>query len=175
MAIVDDVGLLCLIIDGSDGHEIAGRTRLQKIAYFCRRLGWDIRDYKLHYYGPFSFALADTVETAESVGLIRQSSDVPHLFSLTGEGSGLVRRFKEGAGDARKVEDTQALARRLSGWDARELELAATIDFVQKNEQNLEKAELLDKVGRIKENFSPDQILDAYGKWKGLMGSIRPG
>lgn len=175
MAIVDDVGLLCLIIDGSDGHEVAGRTKLQKIAYFCRHLGWDMRDYKLHYYGPFSFALADTVATAESVGLIRQSDGVPHMFSLTGEGGSLVRRFKEGAGDAGRVEATQDLVRRLSGWDTQDLVLAATIDFVQKNEQDLKEAELLDKVGRIKENFSPAQILDAHGKWKRLMGSIRPG
>ncbi len=172
MAIIDDVGLLCLMIDGNANKEIIGRTRLQKIGYFCRYLDWNIRDYRLHYYGPFSLALADTVETAESIKLISQSADTPHRLRLTGKGEDLVRKFEDNVCDPTKVKKTRDLVKLLSGWEIKELELAATIDFVGRNERDLAKAKLLDKVGMIKKNFSPKQIQDAYKKWKEIMASI---
>ena len=64
MTLINDVGLLCMAIDGSKDRQIVGRTKLQKMIYFCQYLDWDIRDYRLHYYGPFSFTFANTVKTA---------------------------------------------------------------------------------------------------------------
>jgi len=65
-AMVNNVGLLCLIIDSGEGSAVSGRVRLQKAAYFCQYLGWPLRDYRLHYCGPYSQTLAETVVDAES-------------------------------------------------------------------------------------------------------------
>ncbi len=165
MAIIDDVGLLCLIIDGGKNHQIAGRTKLQKIAYFCQYLDWDINGYQLHYYGPFSFALADTAKTAESVGLVEQSSNTPHTFSLTDKGINLIEKFEKDVCDPAKVKKTRNLVTNLSNWNKEELELAATIDFVKRNSPDIKDADLLDKVHAIKENFSTDSIKNARKKW----------
>lgn len=165
MAIVDDVGLLCLIIGGGENHKIIGRTKLQKIAYFCQYLDWDITDYRLHYYGPFSFALAETIKTAESVGLVTQSSETPYSFSLADKGGKLVEKFAKNVCDPNKVRETRKVVENLSRWSKKDLELAATIDFVKRNTPAIEKTALLDKVGTIKENFSTDEIKNAHGKW----------
>jgi len=172
MAIIDDAGLLCLIVDSGADHRIEGRTRLQKIAYFCQYLDWDIGDYRLHYYGPFSFALTDTAKTAESAGLVEQSGDAPHTFSLTEEGSKFLQKFEEDVCDPGKVADTRSLVTRLSRWSKEELELAATIDFVDRNGPAIRKDDLLDKVGKIKGNFSTDSVRSAHRKWTGLRKSL---
>ncbi len=172
MAITDDVGLLCLIIHGGRDHQIAGRTKLQKIAYFCQYLDWDIGDYRLHYYGPFSFALTDTAKTAESAGLVEQSSNTPHTFSLTKEGIKFLEKFEKDVCDHAKVKSTQNLVMSLADWSKEDLELAATIDFVERNSPDIEKNDLLDKVHKIKGNFSTDSIKNAHRNWTRLKRSL---
>ncbi len=166
--LVDRVGLLCVIIDGGNDHKIVGRTMLQKITYFCRYLGWDVGHYRLHYYGPFSFELTDTIKTAQHAGLITEGDDTPHTFELTKTGRDTMKQFTKNICDSDKLKNTCNLIAKLSTWEKTEIELAATIDFVSGNTPDLKKDDLLDKVGKIKENFSARDIQNAYRMWKKL-------
>ena len=164
MTVIDDVGLLCLAIHSGNDHEIIGRTKLQKMIYFCQYLGWDVSDYKLHYYGPFSFGLVDTIKTAESSEFIDQGNAQPYTFSLTDDGNAFLEKFETRVCDTDKVADTREFIQYLSDWTKEELELAATLDFVSQSNPNITPANLITKVGIIKENFDQEDIADAYHK-----------
>ena len=55
-----------------NGGKLTGRTRLQKQAYLAHCCGADLHelDFIYHYYGPYSFELADGCVDAEVEGLI---------------------------------------------------------------------------------------------------------
>lgn len=167
-ALVNNVGLLCLIIDGSDGKEVRGWVRLQKVAYFCQYLGWSLRDYRLHHYQPFSQTLADTVVDAESGGVISGDSEEPRAFHLTDYGREVTGLFVENVCERDKVDKTLRLVRRLSGWPREELELAATIDYVA-NGSYMTKSALVGKVGAIKPSHARGKVEQAHSMWKRLV------
>ena len=173
MGMLDRVGLLCMIVDGGNNHEIIGRTMLQKIAYFCKYLEWDVGYYQLHYYGPFSFQLTNTIQIAENIKLIEQGNETPHLFRLTDKGKRTVDKFTENICDPIKVKNTRTLISQLSKWEKKEIELVATIDFVNTNTPHIKKEELIGKVHIIKSNFRRTQVQKAHDKWKHLMNSIK--
>ena len=167
--VVDNISLLCLIIDGSEGKAVRGKVRLQKMAYFCQYLGWSLRDYRLHHYGPFSQTLASTVVGAESEGLIAPGGgEEPRIFQLTDYGREVMELFVENACDRGRVAKTRRLAKRLSDWEREELELAATIDYVA-NGSSMTRGGLLDKVGMIKPAYTRKKIEHAHSRWKRLV------
>ena len=167
-ALVNNVGLLCLIIDGSDGRAVRSRVRLQKVAYFCQYLGWSLRDYRLYRYQLFSQTLADTVADAESGGVITGDDGEPHALHLTDYGKKVTGLFIENVCDQDKVDRTRRLAQRLSGWSREELELASTIDYVA-NGSRMTKSALLYKVGAIKPAYAQGEIEQGYSKWRRLV------
>ncbi len=172
MTVIDDVGLLCLAINSGENHEIVGRTKLQKMVYFCKYLGWDVSDYKLHYYGPFSFGLADTVKTAENSKFINQGNAPPYTFSLTDDGNEFLDKFKTRVCDPNKLTNTRKLIQYFSDWTKEELELAATLDFVNQSNLGITQTNLIAKVGIIKENFTQEDITATYHKLRGLKESL---
>ena len=167
-AMVNNVGLLCLIIDGAKGSVVRGWIRLQKAAYFCQYLGWPRLDYKLDYYGPSSLALAETVADAESAGLIRQDRGNTSRFSLTDAGREVLGLFVEEVCDRGRADKTRRLARLLSVWPSTDLEIAATLDYVA-NGERMSKGDLLDKVRSIRPTRRRDSIARAYAAWKRLV------
>ena len=169
---VNNIGLLCLIIDSNDDKVVSGRVRLQKTAYFCQYLGWPLRDYRLHYYGPYSQTLAETVASAESAGLVSQSAGEPHEFRLTDGGREVLALFVDEVCDRAKVDKTRRLARRLSDWPPGRLELAATIDYVASGSR-MSRDDLLDKVHAIKPAHRKPKIAEAYAEWRRLVRAAR--
>lgn len=165
MAVVNDLGLLCLVVDSREDKKIEGRTKLQKIVYFCQYLDWEINDYRLHYYGPFSFGLANTIKMADDSNFISQTRGHRHTFSITKDGSKFLDAFESKVCNKDKVKKTRMLVSSISNWSREELELAATIDYVYKSNAGITKADLLGKVKTIKSNFSRLNIENAHGKW----------
>ena len=166
--LVDNVTLLCLIIDASNGRSVKGKVRLQKVAYFCQYLGWSLRDYRLHHYGPFSQTLADTVIDAKSEGLVVWGKEEPRTFQLTDYGREVMELFVENACDQDKAGKTRRLAQRLSDWSREDLELAATIDYVA-NGSRMAKGRLLDRVASIKPAYTRGRIEEAHSLWRRLV------
>ena len=105
--------------------------------------------------------------------MIKQGNETPHLFRLTDKGKRTVDKFTENICDPIRVKNTCALIAQLSKLEEKEIELAATIDFVNTNTPHIKKEELIDKVHRIKNNFRRTQVQKAHDKWKHLMNSIK--
>ena len=77
-SLLESMGLLCLAIKNSHGSDV-GRTKLQKMIYFADRyMGWDVGDYRLHYYGPYSRNISSTLE------IVRESliEETPSLIEV---------------------------------------------------------------------------------------------
>ena len=172
LAVVDDMGLLCLVVSSGASGKIVGRTKLQKIVYFCQYLNWDVNDYRFHYYGPFSFGVANIVKTARDCGFVDQAGDMPCTFSITKKGSEFLGEFKANACSESKAKKTQRLVAHLSVWSKKDLELAASIDYVRKSNPGISKNELLDKIKAIKSNFSQAEIKNAHSLWQKLKRQI---
>ena len=166
--LVNSIGLLCLIIDSGNGNEVVGRASLQKIAYFCQYLGWPLRDYALHYYGPYSQTLAETLADAESSGLISQSGGEARRLRLTDAGREALELFVERVFDPDRVGRTRRLARLLSDWTRTDLEIAATIDYVASGSR-MKRGDLLGKVRSIKPAHRKDRVEKAHAAWKKLV------
>jgi hypothetical protein len=97
-----------LLSDGDDG--IDARVRVQKVAYFLKRLGYDIGfEFDLYYHGPYSSELANTIELLAHLG----DDELARLAVLCLE-----------AGDCRSIRST---VERLSQYPTGILEVASTI------------------------------------------------
>lgn len=165
-SLIESLGLLCLAIRHGQDNDV-GRTKLQKMIYFADRyLDWDIGDYRLHYYGPFSSNVASTLKTARNE-LIKETRQIigPYHYDLTEDGSTFMDEFINTIYDKGKTQHTIELFQELSTWSKDNLELASTLDYVSRNIPSLSHGELVDRVSIIKDNFNRDSIEAAYQLW----------
>jgi len=160
------MGLLCLAIRNSNENNI-GRTKLQKMIYFADRyLDWDVGDYRLHYYGPYSRNIASTLKTIRGQLINEQMPDHgPYGYELTEDGNRFLAEFADNVCDSAQIESTSELFRELSQWKRAQLEIASTIDYVQRNNPTANRDSILEQVQTIKDNFPPDFITQTYGQW----------
>ena len=164
MGLIENSALLCLAIQ--QGGEETGRTKLQKMIYFADRyLGWNVSDYKLHYYGPYSRNIATTLRTIRNE-LIDENIPVigPYQYQVRDEGRHFLETFGERC-DANQLEATSALFTQFGEWTKDELEIATTLDYVDKNTPGINRDGLIEKVSIIKDNFDTDFIQKVSEKW----------
>lgn len=160
------MGLLCLAIKNSSGSD-TGRTKLQKMIYFADRyLDWDVGDYKLHYYGPYSRNISLTLKTVRK-NLIEETVPErgPYKYVVTEQGEQFLADFAEHVCDEDRIRSATKLFGELSEWNREQLEIAATIDYVQRGSPGLSKNKILECVRTIKDNFPSDFIDDTYDRW----------
>lgn len=165
-SLFESMGLLCLAIEQGGDNDV-GRTKLQKMIYFADRyLGWDVGDYKLHYYGPYSQNVTESL-LAVTEDLVDETIPEfgPYQYELTENGAAFLGYFVDTMCDEQKIDVTRAMFNELSGWSKDDLELAATLDFVANNTPGITKDQLLAKVRAIKENFTPESIARAHDLW----------
>ena len=165
-SLIESLGLLCLAIQEGEGKEV-GRTKLQKMIYFADRyLDWDVGDYGLHYYGPYSQNLAATLKTAKGE-LIKESQPEfgPYQYDLTQQGTQLIEEFGKNVSDGEKTQKTRKLFQEISQWSKDDLELTATFDYVSNNITKITKDDLIEQVSTIKDNFTIESIEHAYELW----------
>jgi len=97
-----------LLSDGDDGIE--ARVRVQKVAYFLKRLGYNIGfEFDLYYHGPYSSELANTIELLAHFG----DDELAQLAVLCLE-----------AGECRSI---RSIVERLGKYSTDVLEVASTI------------------------------------------------
>ena len=166
------MGLLCLAIKNSHGSDV-GRTKLQKMIYFADRyLDWDVGDYRLHYYGPYSRNISLTLKTVRGRLIEETVPDRgPYKHSVTAQGEQFLINFAKHVCDEDQIRRAKELFGELSTWSRDHLEIAATIDYVQRGNPGLSRDNLLERVRTIKDNFSPDFINDAYDRWNAWKNS----
>jgi uncharacterized protein len=116
-----------------------GRVRIQKTAYFLKRLGAaELKhvDFFYHHYGPFSWTVADCLVDGVQCDAIRETPK-----PLVDDRQAYEYRVSEDLRD--KVEEvspksralTERLLRRVKSENWRTLELASTIDYLQNRER----------------------------------------
>lgn len=159
------ISLLCLAIKYGSGNKL-GRTKLQKMIYFADKyLRWDISDFKLHYYGPYSENIASTIQTIKNE-LIQETIPEfgPYDYQLLDKGYEFLENFEQSNKDNNKIETTIKIFTELSKWEKADLELVATIDYVYRNSMNKTRDKIVEKVSIIKDK---DNLVveDAYDKW----------
>ena len=169
-SLLESMGLLCLAIKNSHGSDV-GRTKLQKMIYFADRyMGWDVGDYRLHYYGPYSRNVSLTLKIVRE-SLIEETvpDRGPYKYSVTAQGEQFLDDFARHVCDEGQIRRAERLFGELSKWRRDQLEIAATIDYVQRGNPDLSRNKLLERVRTIKDNFSLRFINDTYdrlSRWK---------
>ena len=119
------------LIKLNDG-ELTGRTRLQKEAYLLDRCGAELGlAFTYHYYGPYSFELAEGWEDAHAEGRIEIEEELGRYgvpYSIF--------RLKESSGEPEDLgslaaSSVRAQLRKMAGVSDIVLELAATIEYLK--------------------------------------------
>ena len=118
-----------------NGGKLIGKTRLQKQAYVVDCCGAKLHelDFIYHYYGPYSFELADGCLDAKAKGLITMEErygrySAPYsVYKATGAGPGQ----PEGIGEL-SPEKSKCVVDRTNRASSVALELAATAAFLQR-------------------------------------------
>ena len=136
------------------------------IYFVDRYLNWDVGDYRLHYYGPYSRNISLTLKIAQE-SLIEENipDHGPYKYSVTEHGEQFLAEFVSHVRDEDKIRRAEELFGELSEWDREHLEIAATIDYVQRGNPDLSRDDLLERVRIIKGKFYPDFINDMYDRW----------
>lgn len=162
--------LLCLI--DASGGAIAGRTLLQKKAFFVTQLlGEDFGlKFDAHYYGPYSSTVEGTTTQLKNLGFLQESNtgfgilsdgfEVRRYdYSLTSDGKVLVEKLR----NTREYESINNATRRmLAAGDPNymELSIAAKAYFLLKKKEGGETsvAELIKQAEKYSWNISPESV-----------------
>lgn len=162
------------LVDKSHG---LGKVQLQKTIYFLERafqVPMDY-DYVMHYYGPYSFELDNTLSEMQGKGVlsIRQvvypAGYVGYDISLGKEVETSWKLTNEYIEKANQVVDI------FKPMDAQTIELWATIHFVRsilkEKEIDFDKEAVAKEVRLLKPKFSEQDIEQTYGEMqnKGLL------
>jgi uncharacterized protein YwgA len=121
------------------GGSIEGRLRIQKAAYLLKVLGaaeFSRTRFRYYYYGPYSRELSGSLQEAVAAGFLREDVEglydqsVRYHYSLSDKG---LRWLEDVSTDVeRRFAEKIPLLRQAS---QRALELAATIEFLEQEEQ----------------------------------------
>jgi len=142
-----------------------GKTMLQKLVYFLQEIAHIPIGYRflLYYYGPYSKELNNDLYYLEFLNAIKITySEGSYQISL-GEDRDFI--LKKGGGLLKKYRSQfKKIIDHFHNFDARTLELLATIVYIQKDAERkgekITKEELLDSVKNIKVKFSEAEIED---------------
>ena len=137
-----------------------GKTSIQKIVYFLQSglevpLGYR---FKMHYFGPYSEDLDGKLSLASAMGIVEIRDD----------SAGYGYHIKPGKFDVEDVEPTMTSDEidetiiELAELELPQLELLATVHFVQTIQSQWDRGKVIRTVGRLKPKFSDKRIERAY-------------
>jgi uncharacterized protein YwgA len=162
---------LLSLIDASGGA-VAGRTLLQKKAFFVTQLlGEDFGlKFDAHYYGPYSATVEGTATQLKNLGFLQESNtgfgivsdgfEVRRYdYALTSDGKVLVDRLRN-TPEYKSIND--AIRRMLAAGDPNymELSIAAKAYFLLKKKEGsgMSVAELSKQAEKYSWNISPESV-----------------
>jgi len=142
-----------------------GKTVLQKLVYFLQEIAQIPIKYRflLYYYGPYSRELNNDLYYLEFLNAIKITYLGEGYRISLGEDKDFIL---EKGRDFLKAHQSQfrKIVDHFHNFDARTLELLATIVYIQKDAkrkgEKITKEELLDSVKKIKIKFSEREIKD---------------
>lgn len=124
---MDAEALLIAVLDTMPQHEVRGRKRLQKLAFFAVQTGTsaDVRFF-LHDYGPFSTQLAAATDVLSYVGAITEEEA---QLSKTKRYYKVYRLTDPNLVTEKLPRDSAIALQKLSNYSTVELEIASTIRY----------------------------------------------
>lgn len=153
------------LVDKSHG---LGKVQLQKTIYFLQEVfqvptGYD---YVMHYYGPYSFDLDDTLSEMQGKGVL-SISYVLYPAGYLGYDISLGKNTESDLKLASNYKDkADQVVNIFKPMDAQNLELWATIHFVRsilaEKERDFGKKAVVKEVGLLKPKFGEQDIEKAY-------------
>ena len=161
-----------LLITHAAGDRIAGRTVMQKLAYFCG-LGLNTAlGHRAHFYGPYSSQVEDAVSNAVIAGELHETVErMPHwhggpdvlkyTYDLTEAGKARVDGLIEHNSQAwdRVRDAVEGIRAVLPNLDQKTLSSAAkTFLIISESEEGVEEAEIPELAKRLGWELDPDQV-----------------
>lgn len=157
------IAVICRIVDLSNGP--SGKTKIHKIVYFLQEglreglrlpLGYY---FKMHYYGPYSVRLEDRLALAKAMGYID--------ITLAPDGFGynislMDIRVDDAEHSLHLSEEIDAVIGKLLAVPLLDLELWATVHFIQSLRPTWDREKVVDTVRRVKPKFTAKKIDTAY-------------
>ena len=139
-----------------------GKIKIQKILYFIQEaLGAPLEyRFRMHHYGPFSEDIESDISVMRAVGYIDVEADANgygyHITPASEEQLPWDSELAKYRGEMVDAIDG------LKVLDASDLELFATVHFVQHLLEKASKEDVLDSVSQLKPKFTKQTIQSAY-------------
>jgi|SRR5208282_3388 len=125
--------IVTYVVALNEGGKVVGKTRLQKMVFLLDQCGLKSGcSYDYHYYGPFSAEIAEAAEDAYHLGQLNYEENpgfyaVPYgVYEIARPSANVPEAI--GGLERRTVEGKLNL---MGGYSAIELELAATLQYLQ--------------------------------------------
>ena len=153
------ISVICRIVDLS--KKAPGKTSIQKMVYFLQEglslpLGYY---FKMHYYGPYSEKLDRNLAVADAMGHV----DITLNPDGFGYSISLGEYYVDDAEHSFHMDDDAVnMIRRLSDLPLLDLELWATVHFIQRLRPTWAREKVVDTVRRVKPKFTAERIDTAY-------------
>jgi uncharacterized protein YwgA len=142
-----------------------GKTKLQKLTYFLQEafglpLGYR---FQMYHYGPYSFDLDDELSRTKTLGYVDVEPDPDgygfHILPIN--------TAPETPGSY--AERVEAVVERFGHLDAGQLELLATLHFVQITTQVNDEERVMKLTQSLKPKYPFDRIRDSSRQLKELL------
>ena len=144
--------------------EDTGKTKLQKLLYFTQEAVGAPLEYKfrMHHYGPFAEDIENDISFLKVIGHLDVQPDTSgfgyHIRPASFEPLPWDEELEKFKGKMTETID------KLGMLDISELELSATVHFVQQLLKEPTRESVIENVSRLKPRFSPQTIRAAYNK-----------
>ena len=142
-----------LVLRLNEKTDQVGKTTIQKMIYFLKKMGLVEYEYTLYHYGPYSFEVESEVEQLESSGVLSISWNPDRGYFIRLAEGYSVTELEEGV---RGVIDS--LVEKFGHKKAKELSLIATVLHFY---GRLPEDRIIEVVKSLKPQFSEAEIRDA--------------
>ena len=178
-----DVRSFVRLVFLAQGGRIEGRTKLQKTVYFVGLLTDQLDDlgYRPHYYGPYSPAVADAVDTDRSLGFLDQETLVigsdargferaRYDYRLTDDGESIAKKYSTQRSDIyQKIERACRTLQSAGAIDYMEMSIAAkTVHILKASGQPLTESAIKSTAQEFGWKLEEKDILEAGAYLKKL-------
>ncbi|ADL43325.1 hypothetical protein COB47_2066 [Caldicellulosiruptor obsidiansis OB47] len=163
----------------STGNKV-GKKFLQKVVYLLQRKGLNLNyNFSIHYYGPYSSQLEYDIHRLEMNRLVRIDPKDGYTHEIIPEEVSDDEKYLSHHDiemiDSKEIKD---LIKNLSSFNASELELIATVDYVInqlkiRGTDELNKKEIIEKVKKLKGNKYTEKKIEEAIKFLEENGFVK--
>lgn len=137
---MDAPEIVVAVVAATRNQSVAGRKRLQKLTYFLERVGGpSVSDFQLRQFGPYSEMVARETSVLVAFGDLNEKVQPLGTYGTFQS----VYSLPDTAGATRLPNSLDEFISELDGFSTLELEIAATIDYFRRMENDLDKAIVL--------------------------------